>query len=813
MGLQGLTELNGVLYTVSSNGGLYRINNAGAVLGASATYVRTATDLVGINFVGLDAGPPNVEPDPVTGIGKYANLLFGIDANGRMYAFNTSGELQPIFLDGQTSVDTGVTNATGLQFSTLDQNLFHETPLLPNFESATAMDVRLGIAQFEGQTILVDRQQLAAGHGGRSSYHFGQGNVGGTPRTYDFPGGAHGSIVSNEFDLTGYTAADRPVLYFNYYLETQNDLAALTDPVPPFPMLDAFRVFVSDDSGDWKLLGTNNSARNGINEYDITPFEVQEFYDINDNGAPDSWRQVRIPLDEYAGRENLRLRFDFSTAGGMNVGDMFTTGDELRAVAGVYINDGDTLQIDNRTIEFDSGITLVMPSAAAIPLRDASGNPQRQTITITDRNGDSAKFEFVDTTDLPSDIRTVTGDLLLDGDVFTVGDGTTLQRFEIDTGLTLRVNALGGAAGGVANGDGFVINNPLVNSGDVEFEFDKDGVINSVNNPTIINIADDMTMLLPLAGVAGGIVDGNRFSISADNGLTFTTFEFDSNNSVVGTSEKVNIHDSLTIQVPAAGGGFNGIAAGGSFTIDDDVTDALPRTVFNFVASNPSANPLNIVVGPFTTQDELADNIVAAINAANLGLVAVNNGTGLVELTGTTPKHFLSTAGTPNLVQGRQPLTQTQLADRIVAAVNNRPALMLNPVNLNGDVVLLDTTPQHVLNTGGSTAIVPTTTPKTQDDIAARIEAAIRSQSARLGLDAFNDGNGVVQVFDPADPATQFNVTISSVSGLTQLGTPGVTAGAVRVPVQPSFTEDQVAVAIRDAITSSSLGAVGFRHQ
>ena len=91
------------------------------------------------------------------------------------------------------------------------------------------MDVRLGLAGQVGQAITVDDQQNALGHGinptfdgsrdripGLSSLSFSQGNVGGAPRTYDFAGGAHGTVISNDFDLSTYSAADRPVLYFNY---------------------------------------------------------------------------------------------------------------------------------------------------------------------------------------------------------------------------------------------------------------------------------------------------------------------------------------------------------------------------------------------------------------------------------------------------------------------------------------------------------------------------------------------------------------------------------------------------------------------
>src|SRR5690606_24152645 len=86
------------------------------------TYIgSSADDLEGIQFSGLTRGPQNVEG------GRYANTLFATDINGRLYAFNTAGELQPIFVNGATSVDTGMTNVNGLAFAELDRNLWHVT--------------------------------------------------------------------------------------------------------------------------------------------------------------------------------------------------------------------------------------------------------------------------------------------------------------------------------------------------------------------------------------------------------------------------------------------------------------------------------------------------------------------------------------------------------------------------------------------------------------------------------------------------------------------------------------------------------------
>jgi hypothetical protein len=164
-----------------------------------------------------------------------------------------------------------------------------------------------------------------------------RGETGGT---YNLPGGAYGSLITNEFSLEGYASADKPALYFNYYLETENHPGSTTSSDGTNPFRDSARVFVSVDDGlTWELVATNNSqlsasptslnaelpvflsdsATEGINTLapllSVPPIrqQVQELFDNTG-----TWRQARIDLGVYAGEPNLKLRFDFSTAGTMN---------------------------------------------------------------------------------------------------------------------------------------------------------------------------------------------------------------------------------------------------------------------------------------------------------------------------------------------------------------------------------------------------------------------------------------------------------------------------------------------------------------
>ena len=115
-----------------------------------------------------------------------------------------------MFVDGQTFVSTKVGGAVGLQFATLDKNLWHVT-------TERADD---------------------PGHTGAYSFYFGENadnttTASGIGRRYDLLGGAQGSLVSEPFNLEGYAATDLPALYFNYYLLTEGTTGR--DAVPRVP--------------------------------------------------------------------------------------------------------------------------------------------------------------------------------------------------------------------------------------------------------------------------------------------------------------------------------------------------------------------------------------------------------------------------------------------------------------------------------------------------------------------------------------------------------------------------------------------------
>ncbi len=421
----GLAEIGGRLFAVSDLGEFFAANNATTGNSAFGNVNPSAVivDNVGnpIQFTSLTAGPRNLEG------GRFANMLFGTTANGTIWAFSTTGVKQPIFPGFSASVksNSAPLNTTGsvqgIDFSPLDVNLWHTT-------NRRADDAG------HGRTVPFDLSQTSDLNGGTSLY-FGyeanrqagtwQGvyNVAAFEGTYNMPGGASGAIVSNPIDLRGYSADDLPMLYFNYFLATENANSDLQDN--DIRMRDAFRVYAAGEDGTWILLTTNNSDQGGANrnsavdEFDTAanlnvdpfgnPLFTQETFD--NTGA---WRQARTSLAALAGQQNVRLRFEFSTGASFRNGDPQLGGVDLIAVAGAKLNDGETFTVTpidgvsplgSQTFELDMGLVLDLPGGASI----TSGVSQLVisittiTFSLTDNTGNNIQYVA---TDSPAQIAT-----------------------------------------------------------------------------------------------------------------------------------------------------------------------------------------------------------------------------------------------------------------------------------------------------------------------------------------------------------------------------------------------------------------------
>ena len=358
----GIAVINGVMFAVSDAGGLYRVNSPtetfGAGGGQTGTYVTGSSDLLGIEFTGLTAGPRNLAN------GRFANLLFGTDRQGRIWAFNTQGVLQPVFANGATSINTGLFGINGLSFSTLDYNLWHQS-------TNRSADAGHGLPATPNGSRPASDGGLSWYFGFEDPFNGSHGNARYTQVTdptirnsLNFPGGAAGVLETKSFSLSGVASSDMPMLYFNYFLQTENANSDLNDIEV---MRDSFRVYIADDAGNWTLLTTNNSDRGpGFADDEFDPLlsgsdKTQEAFD---NTA--TWRQARVDLSDFAGQSNLRLRFEFSTAGGFGFGREGGRGPEIRMVAGSQLRDGDTFVVGGQTFEIEMGSSLIVPSGSAI---------------------------------------------------------------------------------------------------------------------------------------------------------------------------------------------------------------------------------------------------------------------------------------------------------------------------------------------------------------------------------------------------------------------------------------------------------------
>ncbi len=366
----GIAVLGNTMYAVSDAGGLYRVDNPTALRGGNAaTYVTTSYDLVGIEFSGLMEGPVHMQN------GELSQILFGIDRFGNLHAFDTAGQLQPIFANGATSVSTGLFNANGLTAPSLDFNLWHVSSQrggdaghgLPN----TPNDSRVNTTG--GQSLYFGFQNPGA----NGVPDLSGNNSTGLQNTYNFPGGAAGVLESAPFSLAGIGAGELPTLYFNYRFDTEG--AASDRPLANNAndyMRDSLRVYAAGADGNWVLLATNNDpAPAGSNvgffddEFDAPLTGNPDVQPLFDNNG--QFRQARVPLDLFAGQDDIRLRVEFSTYGSFGYGLPGGRGPEIRTIAGSRLVDGESLVVNGQTFEIEMGPTLTVPGGSAITNGDS----------------------------------------------------------------------------------------------------------------------------------------------------------------------------------------------------------------------------------------------------------------------------------------------------------------------------------------------------------------------------------------------------------------------------------------------------------
>jgi hypothetical protein len=208
-------------------------------------------------FSSLTLGPRATEG------GRYNSVFFATTTDGWLYTFQISAagvvEPAPVLIHGRSAVPiitafgasgTGARQVTGVAFSIREENPWHQTTDRSTpFSAVTAPNDQTNL-----HGVFIPHNRTRERIAGGASLYFGfepTANVADNTLNNDgatgnlAPGGVHGTTVSRPFSLEGYASADKPTLYFNYFLEVQGD----SDSTLTRRQLDSFRVFAAGDDG------------------------------------------------------------------------------------------------------------------------------------------------------------------------------------------------------------------------------------------------------------------------------------------------------------------------------------------------------------------------------------------------------------------------------------------------------------------------------------------------------------------------------------------------------------------------------------
>ncbi|WP_197995863.1 Ig-like domain-containing protein [Gimesia algae] len=354
-------------FNSSPNGGtpLYGVTENGNVLEINvSTTDNTSAQLrqsYGLNFSGAALGPQNLFES------TYKNYVFAVTESGELVALDTNnnGARVSVFGNNGTEQSSDATSSSsGIAFSPLDFNLWHTTQrqgttaghginAAPD-NSRLPSEVDLTLDKENSDNDFSQQDGAISFYFGLEQYHIPGSSTQNSYLTYtpgadnsqygiynndvlfdltsnsnigsnvNLPGGALGSLTTNTFSLDGYSSTDAPTIYFNYFLDTER-----TNSSENNQMRDSARVYLQDQFGTWHLIATNNSTKStsddnwelptyithtaseNTNGDDTGRDYVQELFDTSNN----VWRQARIDLSAFAGQSDLKLRFDYSTAG------------------------------------------------------------------------------------------------------------------------------------------------------------------------------------------------------------------------------------------------------------------------------------------------------------------------------------------------------------------------------------------------------------------------------------------------------------------------------------------------------------------
>jgi hypothetical protein len=393
---------------------------------------------------------------------------------------------------------------------------------------------------------------------------------------YNAPGGAHGSLITNAFSLQSYSSADLPTLYFNYQLGT----GTTTSGIPTA----AAQAFVSTDNGaTWHLVATNQPSQLPANQSVFAnngsgdPNQgVQPLFNTIGTvaGTPDlDWRQARVDLSPFAGASNVELKFVFTAQGtqnnnfkGFSIDDIVVgLAERGEAVTGLP-STGSTTILPDTTFTAIPASTKTLASESLVgpyELQIRSGQAYASAVTGSS-SAIAIQQPFIANNTAPTysllapsafALTVVDPDLLVNGQTFTISDGSTFMTFEIAE-YGVRTQSSGPSGGPV--GPNFIA---------VPFEHGETAAdlarsistaINGQTNSTNFKVAasvDSTGTKVYLAGATAvntsgtlalaytaQINDGDKFTVG--DGTHSRTFEFDNNNAV--TIGNVAVHFAAT---------------------------------------------------------------------------------------------------------------------------------------------------------------------------------------------------------------------------------------------------------------------------
>ncbi len=459
------------------------------------------------------------------------------------------------------------------------------------------------------------------------------------------------------------------------------------------------------------------------------------------------------------------------------------------------IADGDTFVVNNGvrsvTFEFDTGNGLnnvtnapiavggLAPTDVALAIRDAVANSGLSLNALVEGNGLSVYLN------LPTNgsAMVTRGQLTVVGLSRPATDGDTIIITPNDGSaqVTLEINRTDV--------------DPSVTAPNVPVDITRATTANELAG----QISNVLLGLPPIAGLTPDdvrVVNGGLLAIGGDEGLGFaatgSTFEVSGSPSVTGAST-IQVFGPLLLTLPLIGGG--GIADGSVIVLTDDLGN---NVIFEFNLNGTQstvAGSIQVPFDTFSTVDVVANNLSAAINNANIGITAQNQGVGRVSL-GRIDQARVNINGLPG--QGVPGLAGATLRRGIV---NDGEVLTIR----QGQVSVSFEFDAAVNGGGTAPGNVPVAFQRgsTVGDVAVSLAAAINNNNGGLNvqaeaeLDANNVPTGLVLLND--QPGTIIDVFQAPT--LNVIGVPG---GATPINITPGTTAIAVKQALLTAINSVS---------